>query len=84
MIEAPIRRLLATARRYRAAFYALQAARDASDARGDEATSERLRAAQAELDAARRALNAAALASDDATVLLPGIDEEAGVTSGEP
>ena len=59
--------LLAAARRYRAAFHALQGALDASHERGDAATGARLHGARAELDAA--------LASDDAAVLLPGMDD---------
>jgi hypothetical protein len=67
--------LLAAARRYRAAFYALQAALDASHERGDATTSERLHDAREDLDAAQRALLDAALASDDAAVLLPGTED---------
>ena len=67
--------LLAAARRYRAAYYAVQAALDASQERGDAATGARLHAARVELDAAQRVLLDAALASDDAAVLLPGTED---------
>ena len=79
MLDLPIRRLLATARRYRAAFYTLQAAVDAGHERAGASTSQRLQAARAEMEAARRALLAAALWSDDAEVLLPRPPAEPGV-----
>ena len=82
MIEPPIRRLLAAARRYRAAFSALQAALDADHEHEAATTSGRVHEARAELDAAQEGLVDAALASDDAAVLLAWMED--GDLDGPP
>ena len=83
-----VQQLVGAARRYRAAFYAFQAAVTAYQEHGEGRTRRHLDEAEAALNAAQEALFAAALASDDAAVLLPEDDEapeEApGGTAAEP
>ena len=75
MGDDPVQQLVTTARRYRAAFYAFQAAMTAYQEHGEGRTRRQLDEAEAALNAAQEALFAAALASDDAAVLLPEDDE---------
>lgn len=70
-----VQQLVGAARRYRAAFYAFQAAVTAYQEHGEGRTRRHLDEAEAVLNAAQEALFAAALASDDAAVLLPEDDE---------
>ena len=74
MRDDPVQRLVGTARRYRAAFYAFQAAVTAYREHGEGRTRRHLDEAEAALNAAQEALFGAALASDDAAVLLPEDD----------
>ena len=67
--------LVAAARRYRVAVHRFQAAVATYHARRTEATGRRVDEALAELDVAQGSLFAAALASDDAAVLLPGMED---------
>ncbi len=69
-----VQQLVGAARRYRAAFYAFQAAVTAYQEHGEGRTRRHLDEAEAALNVAQEALFGAALASDDAAVLLPEDD----------
>jgi hypothetical protein len=74
MVDDSVQQLVGAARRYRAAFYAFQAAVTAYQEHGEGRTRRHLDEAEAALSAAQEALFGAALASDDAAVLLPEDD----------
>ena len=75
MHDESVQELVGAARRYRAAFYAFQAAVTAYQEHGEGRTRRHLDEAEAALNAAQEDLFAAALASDDAAVLLPEDDD---------
>lgn len=74
MSDDPVQQLVGAARRYRATFFAFQAAVTAYQEHGEGRTRRHLDEAEAALNDAQEALFAAALASDDAAVLLPEDD----------